>query len=96
MSGGSFDYAYYKLDELSHLTSDKEIADLLKDLADLMHDEEWWKSGDYSKTQYKNTLKKFKAKWFGKDARNERLKKYVMEELENLKGNIDTMIGEYR
>ena len=35
MSGGHYDYVYCKIDEASYLVDDKEISDLLRDLAKL-------------------------------------------------------------
>ena len=73
MSGGSFGYIYSKLDEAAYLTHDKEIKDLLIDLSELLHDKEWYFSGDFREEQYIKSLAKFKKKWF-KDARKDRLK----------------------
>lgn len=92
MSGGSFDYVYYRIREAGDMTKDKEIRDLLYDLADLLHDEEWYESGDYRKNQYLESLARFKKKWFKED-RKERMKKYIDEEFKTLKESLYSMIG---
>lgn len=91
MSGGSMNYIYRRVEDASDYIDDREIKDLLNDLAELLHDYEWWDSGDYSKSTYIETLDKFKAKWFGKDKKSERVKKYVAESLDKLKEEIETL-----
>ena len=93
MSGGSMNYAFHHIDDLADYVDDKEIKDLMKDLSSLMHDLEWWQSGDYSQCDYEETLFKFKEKWFG-DKRNERLKEYITESLDNMKWEIEKLIGD--
>lgn len=92
MSGGSFDYIYYQLERASNLTSDKELSDLLLDLSEVLHDEEWYESADIGKEEYLKTLTKFKNKWF-KGKREERLKSYIDKELANIKNDLYAMIG---
>lgn len=91
MSGGSMDYLCYKIENQLSYIDDPEIKDLMTDLAELMHDLEWWQSGDYSRDSYEETLSKFKAKWFG-DNRNERLKEYINTSLDGIKAEIDKLI----
>lgn len=91
MSGGSMNYAFHYLDDMAEYVKDKEIKDLMKDLAELMHDLEWWDSGDYSSSDYYETLDKFKKKWFG-DNRNERLKEYLNNTLDEMKWEIEKLI----
>lgn len=92
MSGGSMNYAYHHLNDIADYVEDKEIKDLITDLSELIHDLEWWDSGDYSKKDYEETLFKFKQKWFG-DKRNERLEKYITESLDNMKWEIQKLLG---
>lgn len=92
MSGGSMNYAYRYLDDIADDVEDKEIKDLLKDLSSLMHDLEWWKSGDYSSSDYYDSLAEFKKKWFGNNSRNERLKEYLNSELDEMKSKIEKLI----
>lgn len=87
MSGGAWDYVSYKVTDLARMVEDREISELLEDLGELIHDEEWYESGDYSRTDYLETLDKFKKKWF-KSSREERLKKIVIEELDRFKNRL--------
>ena len=63
MSGGSFEYGYTKIkyDYVGYM-QDKEMDDLMEDIAEVMHDLEWWQSGDISEEDYRETIKKFKQK----------------------------------
>ena len=90
MSGGAWDYASYKITELSDKVEDREISELLVDLGELIHDEEWYESGDYSRSDYLETLDKFKAKWF-KGTREERLKRIINEELDRFKNRLNEL-----
>lgn len=37
---------------------------MMNDLCELLHDLEWWQSCDYSEETYRESVKKFKKKWF--------------------------------
>ena len=87
MSGGYLDYICFKLEDITDRIDDREIKELTKDLADLLHDYEWWQSGDYGRNSYDKKLKEFKAKWFG-DNRNDRLKDYLSTALDEVKAEI--------
>lgn len=87
MSGGYLDYICFKLENITDRIDDKEIKELIKDLADLLHDYEWWQSGDYGRDSYDKKLKEFKTKWFG-DNRNDRLKDYLSTALDEVKAEI--------
>ena len=92
MSGGSHNYIHERIQsELVGQMKDPELDDLVKDLADLAHDLEWADSGDYSYSDYIESVKKFKAKWFGK-SRNARLKEYIDKRLESVKEDLYSMI----
>lgn len=91
MSGGYLDYICFKLEDITDRIDDREIKDLIKDLADLLHDYEWWQSGDYGSDSYNKKLKEFKAKWFG-DNRNERLKDYFNTALDEVKAEINKLL----
>jgi len=91
MSGGSYDYICYQVGDLSGRMYDKEMDLLVKDLADLLHDLEWWQSGDVSEERYRKTLEKFKTKWFGN--RNERLADIINESCNSLRADLLQMIG---
>ncbi len=92
MSGGSYDYICYKLEEASSFARDLEIKELLKDLADVLHADEWAYDGDISEESYKETLSKFKKKWF-KDSRADRLKVIIDDKVDKLRGELYDMIG---
>lgn len=94
MSGGYMDYAYQRIYDMAEdFVDDKEIKEMMQDLAELMHDLEWWKSCDYSKGQYDESLANFKNKWFGSGNRDERLLKYIDESLDEIKTELHSLIG---
>lgn len=92
MSGGSMDYVCYKVSEASSMCEDVELSELLRDAADVLHDEEWWKSCDYSEDTYRESLAAFKAKWFGAD-RTDRLLGYVNAEIDRCRSKCYSLIG---
>jgi hypothetical protein len=79
MSGGSLNYFYYKLEEHVGDFGDKELDELVKDLAKLFHDREWYLSADYGKGSWIEARDEFKAKWFTEHGRQERIEKYLAE-----------------
>lgn len=79
MSGGSMNYFYYQLEDQVGAFRDKELDELVADLANLFHDREWYDSGDYGKGDWKEARDKFKEKWFTKHGREERIKRYLEE-----------------
>jgi hypothetical protein len=93
MSGGSMDYICYKVADAATHVRDREISKLLLDLSELLHDLEWYESGDYGEGAYEESLTKFKAKWFKAD-RTERLKGYIDESLNEVRDELYQMIGE--
>ena len=77
MSGGSYNYIYSQLEnECEGNMYDSEMDMLIKDLCKVLHDLEWWQSGDYSEEQYRETVARFKAKWFKGD-RKQIAKEYI-------------------
>lgn len=46
MSGGSMNYLYYQIEEEADKMGDRELIALMKDVATLTHDREWYLSGD--------------------------------------------------
>ena len=92
MSGGSHNYVCYSIEEnLCGQMKDTELNDLIKDIANLAHELEWYESGDTNKDGYIEAVKAFKDKWFKSD-RNERLKKYIDEETERLRKDLREML----
>lgn len=68
MSGGSYDYKSYVIEEYYvGRMYDLELNEMLKDLVKVLHDVEWWQSGDISEESYRETVTKFKKKWFKRD-----------------------------
>ena len=92
MSGGAMNYIYCRFDEYADMVEDKEISALLKDLGELLHDEEWYESADYSREDYLETLNKFKKKWLKKGSREERLREIINGELDRFKNRLNDMI----
>lgn len=79
MSGGSLNYFYCQLQEHVGDFNDKELDDLVKDLAQLFHDREWYLSGDIGEGKWNEARDNFKKKWFGEGARAERIEQYLCE-----------------
>lgn len=63
MSGGSLDYVCYRVEEHVGCFGDKQLDDLLKDVAQLLHDREWYLSGDTCEGAWNLAKKEFKEKW---------------------------------
>lgn len=94
MSGGSHNYIYSRLShECEGEMHDAEMNDLIKDLCEVLHDLEWWQSGDYSEDQYRKTVSEFKKKWFKVD-RSTRLKGYIDDQIEAVRRKLYSLIGE--
>ena len=94
MSGGSYNYIYCKLDtECAGQMFDCEMDDMIRDLCEVLHDLEWWQSGDSSEEEYRETLAKFKQKWFLTD-RKERLMAYIDEQVGIIRRELYDVIGE--
>lgn len=85
MSGGSFNYMYERiLDNYYNEMQDCEMNDLIMDLCAVLHDLEWWQSGDYGEDEYRKSVEDFKKKWISgqgndDDARIKRIKTHVLE-----------------
>ena len=93
MSGGSYSYIYSRLQsECENRMYDVEMDDLIIDLCDVLHDLEWWQSGDSDESNYRNTLSKFKKKWF-KGNRKERLKAYIDNQMGLMRKELYMLIG---
>ncbi len=77
MSGGSLDYFYSSMQEHVGDFGDKELDDLVKDLAELFYAREWYLSGDTCIGDWREALEEFKKKWFGKGSRPKRIEQYL-------------------
>lgn len=94
MSGGSYSYIYSSLrEECAGAMYDAEMNDMIEDLCDVLHDLEWWQSCDSSEAEYRETLAKFKKKWFQGD-REERLKGYIDKQIGIVRRELYALIGE--
>lgn len=94
MSGGSYNYIYSRLlSECEGNMYDAEMDEMIHDLAEVLHDLEWWQSADSSEDRYRETLAKFKSKWFKID-RNVRLKRYIDEQIGIVRKQLYVLIGE--
>jgi hypothetical protein len=89
MSGGSYDYICDKVErECVDNMHDLELDEMMKDLCNVLHDLEWWKSDDIDEEGYRMTVFKFKEKWFG--PRDKELRKRICEQIDKLKKEIFT------
>ena len=79
MSGGSLDYFYSMMEEHVGDFGDKELDDLVQDLAKLFHDREWFLSSDTCEGAWVEARDKFKKKWFTEHGRQERIETYLAE-----------------
>lgn len=79
MSGGSLNYFYYQLEDHIGDFGDKELDELVKDLAELFHDREWYLSADYGEGDWVESRDEFKAKWFTPHGRQERIERYLSD-----------------
>lgn len=94
MSGGSYNFIYSTLsEECEGRMYDPEMDEMIRDLCEVLHDLEWWQSGDSGEERYRNTLKKFKDKWF-KGERTERLKGYIDQKMGVVRKELYSMLGE--
>lgn len=95
MSGGSHNYIYGQLrDVCEGQMYDAEMDDLIRDLCKVLHDLEWWQSGDTSENTYRITLSAFKKKWLNSSERDKRLKGYIDEQMSLVKRQLYNLIGE--
>lgn len=92
MSGGSHDYLCYRMEEeYIGKMHDRELDELMKDICELVHDLEWYDSGDYGPDGYFDTVKEFKEKWF-KQSRKDRLKKIIDDSVNELRDELVRMV----
>lgn len=64
MSGGALDYICFRMsDSLEGKMQDSTLNALIIDLIEVIHDLEWWQSGDISEEDYREVAESFKEKW---------------------------------
>lgn len=67
MSGGHFNYMYSSIEDMyKGQLLDPDLNEMFKDFINLLHDLEWYESGDTDEEDYFETVSKFKKKWFNK------------------------------
>lgn len=100
MSGGRFNYMDSSLmDEifgysgkLRDVFEDMEISQLVWDVLELIHDFDWYASGDTGEDDWLKAKAKFRKKWF-ETARKDRLKKIIDEKVEETRMELYKTIG---
>lgn len=95
MSGGSYNYMYCRIeDEYVGRMFDSQLDNMMKDLVDVLHDLEWWRSADSDEKRYRESVNKFKKKWFKQtkidvqkqiESEFEKTKNELLKEFEYLK-----------
>lgn len=99
MSGGRFDYADSRLkdeifgwtDKPRNVFEDREISELVWDVLNLIHDYDWYASGDTCKETYLKSKAEFKKKWIGN--RGVRVRRIVDEALKQCKDELYETFG---
>lgn len=93
MSGGRFDYCDSQLkslifgydDKCINRFEDKEISQLVFDVLDLIHDYDWYDSGDTCEETWLKKKAAFKKKWLRKNSEPARTKQIIDESIESLR-----------
>ena len=99
MSGGRFDYADSRLkseifrwaDKPYNVFEDREISELVWDVLDLIHDYDWYASGDTCKETYLKKKFAFKSKWFSN--RGLRVRRIVDDAIQETKQELYETFG---
>lgn len=99
MSGGRFCYVDSQLkaeifgytDRPTNVFEDREISELVWDVLGLIHDYDWYASGDTCKETYLAAKKKFKDKWLHN--RGVRVRKIVDEAIRQCKDELYETYG---
>lgn len=85
MSGGSLGCFYSSMQEHDRDFGDKELDELVSDLAGLFKDREWFLSSDTCAGDWNESRDEFKKKWFTEHGRQERIEKYLAEFSEEIR-----------
>jgi hypothetical protein len=99
MSGGHFNYKDGDLkseifdygDKPSNQFDDMEISQLVWDVLTLIHEYDWYVSGDTGKETYMEAKKAFKAKWLSGD-RNANLEAIIDARLLEVRSELKEML----
>ena len=106
MSGGFWDYRNDTLQSdifgwgittteeamKSNPFKDKEISGIVFDLFQLLHEYDWYSSGDTSEETYREAVKTFKEKWFAKES-SDRIMYVIDNSLKDLKEELLITFG---
>ena len=99
MSGGHFEYLDGRLkdeifgwtDKPKNVFEDREISELVFDVLDLIHEFDWYYSGDTSKETYLEAKAEFKKKWFSN--RGVRIKRTIDKALGEVRAELYETYG---
>ena len=99
MSGGHFGYIDGQLkseifgcgNSPTNVFEDREISELVWDVLDLIHEYDWYVSGDTCKEKYLEAKAAFKKKWFSN--RGVRVRRIVEDALEQYKMELYETFG---
>lgn len=99
MSGGHFEYLDGRLkdeifgyeDKVKNVFEDREISELVFDVLDLIHDFDWYYSGDTGKETYLKAKAKFKKKWLS--SRGVRIKHTIDKALDEVRAELYETYG---
>jgi hypothetical protein len=88
MSGGSMDHFFGRMEDYQGCFHNVELDDLYADICTLMHDREWYDSGDYGSGRWNERVMEFKDKWFTENGRDTRWEKYIDDAARQLKADL--------
>ena len=99
MSGGHFEYLDSRLkdeifgyeDKLKNVFEDREISELVFDVLDLIHEFDWYYSGDTGKETYLKAKAEFKKKWLSN--RGVRIKRTIDTALDEVRAELYETYG---
>ena len=100
MSGGHFEYLDGRLkdeifgyeNKVKNVFEDREISELVFDVLDLIHEFDWYYSGDTGKEEYLEAKAKFKKKWLGGN-RGVRIKRTIDAAIDEAKTELYEIYG---
>ncbi len=103
MSGGHFNYEDSQLkntifdweDKASNQFQDPEISELVFDVLTLIHDYDWYISGDTSRETWLEAKLDFKKKWLRKN-NVDTLEKIIESRIEATRSELKEMLGDLK
>lgn len=99
ISGGHFDYVDSRAkdeifgwrDNFSNVFEDREISELIWDVFNLIHDFDWYISGDTMKETYLKSKAEFKKKWLSN--RGVRVRRVIDEAINDIRNELYETYG---